>query len=105
MNCLFCNSKLKSNNICANYNHYFYINLDKNAYTISFLVKEDIELLLHGIKGAYRFLILNNTDCRENQKSIFDFGLNEEDYFKINNLDVNKIKNHLKKLYELTIFI
>lgn len=105
MKCLFCNSELNYNNICANTNHYFYLDLDKNIYTLSYLVKEDIELLLYFSDNIYRFLILRNTDCRENNESIFDFALDEEEYFKINNLDIFKIKNLLKRLYELNMFI
>lgn len=105
MNCLFCNSELNSSEICSDTNHYFYLNNDVDCYTISYLIKEDIEIMLHLKEDVYYYYIIKNTNCTENEESIFSFILDEEEYFRINNLDINKIKDHLEKLYQLNIFM
>lgn len=105
MNCLFCNSELNTLKICSDTNHYFYLNNDVNCYTISYLIIEDIEILLHFRENEYNFYIIKNTDCIKNGEQIFNTILDEKEYFKIYNLDINKIKDHLEMLYQLNIFM
>lgn len=120
VNCLICNNNLKNQDnkfICTNKDHYFGAIYDVDhrliKYIIGYLFKNNIEFSLaspykkNNLKTEYAFKVSNNTknSCRYIGNAIFHLELNEEEYFKLDTFNIDKVKNHLRRIYELTIFI